>query len=122
MPKPGIKEHRLYLLKFAEFDPPLKGFLPSLILSMTLTLCQNPASMNKDFLPSQISQKSIHVGRDLYLLKFTDCDPPWKGFLPSDVHKIQSTSCKGCLTSQICKIEFTSERILTLTLSQTQHL
>ncbi len=48
----------------------------------------------------------------------SDCDPPWKGFLPSDVHKIQSTSWKGCLTSQICKIEFTSERILTLTLCQ----
>jgi hypothetical protein len=40
-----------------------------------------------EILPSQISQKSIHVGRDLYLLKFTDCDPPWKGFLSSDVHK-----------------------------------
>jgi hypothetical protein len=72
MPKPRIKEHRLYLLKFAEFDPPLKGFLPSLILSMTLTLCQNPASMNRDFALSNL----------------TEINPCWKKFVPSQIHRL----------------------------------
>ncbi len=75
MPKPGIKEHRLYLLKFAEFDPPLKGFLPSLILSMTLTLCQNPASMNIDFAFSNL----------------TEINPCWKRFIPSQIHRLWPT-------------------------------
>lgn len=75
MPKPSIKEHRLYLLKFAEFDPPLKGFLPSLILSMTLTLCQNPASMNTDFAFSNL----------------TEINPCWKRFVPSQIHRLWPT-------------------------------
>jgi hypothetical protein len=60
MPKPSIYQHRFYLLKFTEFDPHQKGFLPSPILSMTLTLCQNPASKNTDFTFSSL-QNLIHL-------------------------------------------------------------
>jgi hypothetical protein len=89
MPKPSIYQHRFYLLKFTDFDLHQKGFLPSLILPMTLTLCQIPASMNIDFafsnlteinpcwkrfVPSQI-QTVTHLGRDSYLLMFTKFNP-----------------------------------------------
>lgn len=69
MPKPSIYQHRFYLLKFTEFDPHQKGFLPSQILSMTLTLCQNPASKNTDFTFSSL-QNLIHLWKDSYLLCF----------------------------------------------------